>query len=134
MLAPKLVLPVAWLLFLGTASAAPASDNKLVAGEPWVTVDEDGQPKTVTPVLTTIHGTPTVINAPPPDVTESVVQSTDAAQPHPTKGKGGAAFAACHNTDGKYKPFCLPKENDVYYPDSTHYSMTPWRGIPSNKH
>ncbi|KAL2263553.1 hypothetical protein VTK26DRAFT_6289 [Humicola hyalothermophila] len=129
MFASRLVLPAAWLLFIATALAAPASD-KLVAGEPWVTVDEDGHPKTVTPVLTTIHGTPTVINAAPHDVTATVsmghqagemVTSTGNAAPRPTNKNGAGAFAVCHNTDGEHKPFCLPKNNDVYHPDSTHY-------------
>jgi len=52
---------------------------------------------------------------------DTVATSTDAAPPVPTNEKGANAFVECTNTDGPFKPFCLPKHNDVYYPGSTHY-------------
>ncbi|KAK4241560.1 hypothetical protein C8A03DRAFT_30284 [Achaetomium macrosporum] len=125
----------AWLLLLGTASAVPKPTG-LVARQGanptdlWVTVDESGIPKTITPVLTTISGTPTLLSAAPYDVTATVwtkhpygdlTTSTGPGQPKATNDKGAGAFAACRNTDGEFKPFCLPKNNDVYYPGSTHY-------------
>ncbi|KAL2168269.1 hypothetical protein VTG60DRAFT_188 [Thermothelomyces hinnuleus] len=85
MLTSRLVLPAAWLMLLGSASAAPAPESAAA-------------------------GT---------DATTSV---TDAAPPPvPTNEDGSDAFVTCSNTDGPFKPFCLPKHNDVYYPGSTHY-------------
>ncbi|KAK3309933.1 uncharacterized protein B0T15DRAFT_18681 [Chaetomium strumarium] len=125
----------AWLLLLGTAAAVPKPTG-LVARQAadldnlWVTVDESGVPRTVTPVLTTISGTPTLLNAPPHDVTATVwtkhpygevTTITGPARPKATNDKGAGAFAACRNIDGEFKPFCMPKNNDVYYPGSTHY-------------
>ncbi|KAL2154692.1 hypothetical protein VTH82DRAFT_3368 [Thermothelomyces myriococcoides] len=46
---------------------------------------------------------------------------TDAAPPIPTNNDGTDAFVTCSNIDGPFKPFCLPKHNDIYYPGSTHY-------------
>ncbi|KAK4040073.1 hypothetical protein C8A01DRAFT_35946 [Parachaetomium inaequale] len=46
---------------------------------------------------------------------------TGAAQPVPTNEKGASAFTVCHNTDGIFKPFCLPKHKEIYYPGSMHY-------------
>ncbi|KAL2128668.1 hypothetical protein VTI74DRAFT_8857 [Chaetomium olivicolor] len=130
----KLTLP-AWLLLLGSTTAAPAPENVTARQaanpmDPWVTVNEDGVPKTVTPVQTTIKGTPTLLNAAPFEVTANVftkrpfgilTTSTGAAQPVATNGKGAGALAACSNTNGDFKPFCLPKHNDVYYPGSVHH-------------
>jgi hypothetical protein len=129
----------AWLVLLGTAAAVPKPTG-LVARQTadldnlWVTVDESGIPRTVTPVLTTISGTPILLNAPPHDVTATVwtkhpygepTTITGPPRPKPTSGNGAGAFAACHNgTHGEFKPFCLPKNNDVYYPGSSHYSKT----------
>ncbi|SPQ18341.1 f381ca63-ea10-4bda-8231-ca288ce67272 [Thermothielavioides terrestris] len=138
LVAPNLVaLPAVGLLLLGmgTVSATPRSAG-LVARQganptdPWVTVDEEGIPKTVTPVLTTISGTPTLLSAPPPDLTATLftkhpnsilTTSTGPAEPVPTNDNGTAAFPPCSNTDGEFKPFCRPKHNDVYHPDTTHY-------------
>jgi hypothetical protein len=89
----KLALPAAWLLLLAAASAAPASD----------TVDSQ-KAAAAAAVPDTAAGT-----------------GTGAAQPVPTNEKGAGAFAVCHNTDGIFKPFCLPKHKEIYYPGSMHY-------------
>ncbi|KAK0735030.1 hypothetical protein B0T26DRAFT_632653 [Lasiosphaeria miniovina] len=107
--------------------ATPASPNPTAA---WVTVDDSGHAKTVTPVLTTISGTPTVISAAPHDATATVftynnfdgaVTSTGPAEPQATNSEGAGAFAVCHNTDGNYKPFCSPTNNTTIYPGGIHY-------------
>src|SRR5690242_12604354 len=120
MFASKLALPAAWLLLLGTAVAAPAPDTATTQqvanpADPFVTVDEAGIRRTVTPIMTTINGVPTLLTpAPQPDVTGSVLATgtDDVAQPAATDDKGAAAGAACSNTAGAFKPFCQPKHND----------------------
>jgi hypothetical protein len=104
MFSSRLALQAAWLLLLGTASAVPAPEPAAV--------------DTATSVSTTITGTST-------HATDGELSpSTGAAKPVPTNDKGTDAFVACHNTDGEFKPFCLPKHTDVYYPDSMHYSTS----------
>jgi len=51
--------------------------------------------------------------------------STDiaAATAAPGAVNGTDSATACKNSDGEFKPFCLPKDKDIYYPDSTHYGM-----------
>ena len=139
------MLPATWLLLLGTASAVvivPNSDRddgvvamaprqtRAAAIDPWVTVDESGRPKSVTPVLTTVSSTPTVVSGAPYDVTGTVftktayavvTMSTGAAQPVATGADGSGAFAVCRNTDGAFAPFCEPRNNATLYPGSTHY-------------
>lgn len=153
MLAAGLIQRAAWLLLLlllqplallgQEASAAPAAEDRRQqveprqaahATDPWVTVDEAGRPRTVTPVLTTVGGAPTLLGAAPHHVTETVftkrpygfkTTSTGAAQPVATNDRGAGAFAACRNTRGPFRPFCLPRHRDTYYPGKTHYSTRP---------
>jgi hypothetical protein len=105
-----------------------------------VTVDEDGHARTITPVLTTVSGVPTLLSAAPYEVTATVftmrpwgykTTSTGAAQPAATNDKGAGAFAACRSSsigDGgeDFKPFCLPKHQDTYYTGPMHFSKTPF--------
>ncbi|KAK4116301.1 hypothetical protein N656DRAFT_774527, partial [Canariomyces notabilis] len=144
MLTSKFPLSAAWLLLLllvGTTSAAPARDQALAARQaaqptdPWVTVDEDGHARTITPVLATVSGVPTLLSAAPYEVTATVftmrpwgykTTSTGAAQPVATNDKGAGAFAACRSSsigDGgeDFKPFCLPKHQDTYYTGPMHF-------------
>ncbi|KAK5663766.1 hypothetical protein OQA88_4197 [Cercophora sp. LCS_1] len=134
----------AWLsLLTTTVSAIPNPNNVHHAVAPrqtqsavnptdaWVTVDESGKPKTITPVLTTISGTPTIISGAPYEVTGTVFTSTradvklttitGAAQPKATGADGSGAFAVCHNLDGPFAPFCDPQNNATLYPDGTYY-------------
>lgn len=123
----------AWLLLLGVATAMPALQARAPdVTDPWVTVGDDGRPKTVTPVQTTIDGTPTVISAAPNAVTATVftntnhgdVRTTTATVPNPTPtATGGAgAFPVCHNKDGDNAPFCLPVVGAELNPGRTYYS------------
>ncbi|KAI2628078.1 hypothetical protein GGS26DRAFT_132476 [Hypomontagnella submonticulosa] len=100
--------------------------------EPWVTVNEDGKPSTVTPVLSTISGTPTVISGAPHDLTATVFTETNygkiststgtAPIPTATGGDAGAgAFPVCHNKDGDHAPWCQPTEGTPLYPGTTYY-------------
>ncbi|KAK1757357.1 hypothetical protein QBC47DRAFT_375772 [Echria macrotheca] len=141
-----IALPAAaWLslLLANTASAFPKHAHAAVvvprqqtqtAANPtdaWVSVDPSGVPKTITPVLTTISGTPTIISGAPYEVTGTVftqtradakiTTSTGAAQPQATGSDGSGSFAACQNRDGDSAPFCEPKNNASIYPGATHY-------------
>lgn len=124
---------VAWLLVLGVATAMPALQAPAPdATDAWVTVGEDGTPKTVTPVQATISGTPTVISAPPNAVTATVFTSTVQGElktttgtvpnPTPTATNGAGAFPVCNNKDGDYAPFCLPLGGATLNPGKTYYS------------
>lgn len=100
----------------------------------WVTVDEAGQPKTVTPVQTTIDGTPTVLSAAPNAVTATVFTATNQGDvrtttgtvpnPTPTATGGAGAFPVCHNKDGENAPFCLPVVAAELNPGKTYYSQS----------
>jgi hypothetical protein len=122
-----------WLL-LGVTSAVPAAVQPRApdATDLWVTVDEDGRPKTVTPVATTTDGTPTVISAAPNAVTATVSTTTNQGDvrtstgtvpnPTPTATGGAGAFPVCHNKDGINAPFCLPVAGAELNPGNTYYS------------
>lgn len=128
-------LASAWLL-LQTANAIPAASKIARAAanptDPWVTVEESGQPKTVTPVLTTISGTPTIISGAPNDVTGTVFTRTSMGEvstrtgdppiPTATATGGAGSFPVCHNKDGDKAPFCLPTMGTSLYPGTTYYS------------
>jgi hypothetical protein len=102
--------------------------------EPWVTVNEDGKPSTITPVLTTISGTPTVISGAPHDITANVFTYTSYGKiitttsspplPTPTGDDDGGAFPPCHNLDGDNAPWCLPRLDEPLYV-GTRYYCTP---------
>jgi hypothetical protein len=87
---PSKLTPAAWLLLLGTASAAPATETETTAPAAAATLAD-------------------------------TATDTGAAQPVPTNELGASAFAPCSNTDGEFKPFCLPKQHDIFYPGSTPY-------------
>ncbi|KXX75581.1 hypothetical protein MMYC01_206661 [Madurella mycetomatis] len=131
----KLPLLAAWLLLLGSVSAAPAPDQVVAtqaaaSTDPWVTVDAEGHPKTITPTWTTIGGTPTLLSPAPFDIPTTVstkrpygYQTTNigAAQSVTTNDKGAGASTTCRNVDGEFKPFCLPKHRETYHPGSKHH-------------
>ncbi|KAI0160747.1 hypothetical protein GGR57DRAFT_456219 [Xylariaceae sp. FL1272] len=105
-----------------------ATDTAL---EPWITVGTDGSAVTVTPVQTTIDGTPTVLSAAPHDLTATVytetynlgISTTTGSPPQPTATNtdGAGAFAACHNLEGDMAPWCEPTAQDPLYVGSTYY-------------
>ncbi|KAI0536802.1 hypothetical protein GGR58DRAFT_474208 [Xylaria digitata] len=117
-------------------AAAHAIPNPLqprttdAALEPWVTVDAEGQASTVTPVLSTISGTPTVISGAPHDVTATVftytsygkVVTSTGASPDPTAtSQSAGSFAVCSNLDGAMAPWCTPENNSTLYVGTTYY-------------
>lgn len=121
MLATRVALPAAWLLLLGCVSAVPAQ-----AADPThlsASVDGDAHSKTVlvAPVSTTTSGTATVLSP----AAHEAPATTSSAQPVPANDTGNDAAGgspACRNPDGEFRPFCLPRHHDTFYPDSMHYS------------
>ncbi|KAI0466225.1 hypothetical protein F4859DRAFT_519248 [Xylaria cf. heliscus] len=98
--------------------------------EPWVTVNDDGQASTVTPVLSTIDGTPTVISGAPHDVTATVftytsygkvITSTGEAPGPTATGQSAGSFAVCDNMDGEFAPWCKPDGGTPLYVGTTYY-------------
>ncbi|KAL7787403.1 hypothetical protein V8C37DRAFT_390614 [Trichoderma ceciliae] len=99
---------------------------------PWVTVGDEGTPvKTVTPKMTTVSGTPTLVDVAPHDITASVftwtswgdITTSTGLPPNPTalsKNKDGV-FSRCYNKDGDDAPFCTPYRNSTLLTGSTYY-------------
>ncbi|KAK7961778.1 uncharacterized protein PG986_002603 [Apiospora aurea] len=116
-----------------TPPAAPDSKNL----QPWVTVGDDGKPSTVTPVSTTVDGHPTLVSAPPNDLTATVFTSFSEvhgytrtnsvpAAPTATSTDGSGSFLKCSKPQDvatKGGPFCQPLAWDVneYRPGNTYY-------------
>ncbi|KAL7943148.1 hypothetical protein V8C42DRAFT_329836 [Trichoderma barbatum] len=99
---------------------------------PWVTVGDEGTPvKTVTPKMTTISGTPTLVDVAPHDITATVytwtnwgeITTSTGRPPNPTalsSDKVGV-FSRCYNKDGEDAPFCTPYKNSTLLTGSTYY-------------
>lgn len=142
------------LALCGTTMAVPAAaaanglrprdgdnDNDL-QNAPWVTVDDEGAPRTTfTPTVTTISGTPSAVNAAPHDLTATVytmtnyghVYTTTQAPPNPTATNAKTnegAFSRCYNKEGPYAPFCRPSHNSSIYIDNTYYGKV----LPASLH
>ncbi|KAI0905491.1 hypothetical protein F4824DRAFT_454198 [Ustulina deusta] len=134
---PKLTSMAAAGLLLAAAHAIPnpsplqprAADAIDTALEPWVTVNEDST-STVTPVLSTISGTPTVISGAPHHVTATVftytsqgkVITSTGAPPGPTAASQSVgSFGLCSNLDGDFAPWCQPELNSTLYVGTTYY-------------
>lgn len=102
---------------------APAADTTTAALAPtdaWVSVGSDGTAKTITPQLTTISGTPTVISAKP--TTSGTATTTE--QPEATATNGAGSFPVCNNVDGNWAPFCAPSNGSTLNPGTTYYSKS----------
>ncbi|TWU70770.1 hypothetical protein ED733_000762 [Metarhizium rileyi] len=108
------------------------NDNDLAAA-PWVTVDDNGNPsKTFNPVLTTVSGTPSAVDAAPHDLTASVytitnhghVSTSTGPPPNPTATNAASNegfFSRCYNKNGPYAPLCRPSYNSTIYTGNTYY-------------
>lgn len=143
MLASAGLLPAAVLLLLEAATAAPQptriarQETAAAATAPWVTIGPSGT-TTITPVQTTINGTPTLISGAPDDLTATVFTQTNNAivststgnppLPTATDSQGGGSFPVCQNTNGPGAPFCLPATGDTLNPGNTYYSKVLPRG------
>ncbi|CAK7200816.1 hypothetical protein SEUCBS139899_003515 [Sporothrix eucalyptigena] len=103
-----------------TPAPTPAADTTTATLQPtnaWVSVGSDGVAKTITPVLTTISGTPTVISAEP--TTSGTASSS--VPPEATATSGAGSFPVCNNVDGYLAPFCAPSNGSTLNPGVTYY-------------
>lgn len=107
-------------------TASTPSPTPTGALAPWVSVNESGKPKTITPVLTTISGTPTTLSPAPFAVTASVSTQTSTGSSAPKATSPNGAFAICTNTSpSSLAPFCSPENNATLHPGVTHYGPPP---------
>jgi hypothetical protein len=128
----RLPLVAAATLLFRLANAAPQplvtqAPRQVDVGQldPWITVGTDGT-HTITPVLTTLSGTPTIISpAPAEEVTKTVggtITTSSAPFPTATETQGtGGAFPVCQNKDGPFAPFCNPTNGTTLNPGVTYY-------------
>jgi hypothetical protein len=107
------------------ANQCPVTETAL---DPWVSVDASGIPlATITPVLTTIDGVTSVINAAPPSLTATTTSTQGDSKATPISGTdvptstGGGSYLLCHNTDGDFAPFCKPDNGSEVYVGQTYY-------------
>ena len=135
-----------WLLLLGTTSAIPAalpagvfestessitaSSTATAAGPDitaltavWTTVNDRGHPITVTPVLTTVDGKPTVISAAPVPTANADDDIIIDDELPPFEKTGSGAFEQCHNKDGPSAPFCEPSHGQNISINTDQHSM-----------
>ncbi|CAK7228984.1 hypothetical protein SBRCBS47491_007095 [Sporothrix bragantina] len=105
---------------LASPAPAPAAETTTAALAPtnaWVSVGSDGAAKTITPVLTTISGTPTVISAEP----TTTGTASSSVPPEATATNGAGSFPVCSNVDGYLAPFCAPSNGSTLNPGATYY-------------
>ncbi|KAL0939966.1 uncharacterized protein CTRU02_206576 [Colletotrichum truncatum] len=120
---------------LATSSSAVAIQPRQGPGaiRDWITIDQNGHPKTITPSIVTSNGARTTISPPPYALTGSVftvtatngVLTTSTGVPPPpqasnTKGYGGV-FSVCNNNPGPDGPFCQPRRGSTVHVETTYY-------------
>ncbi|KAM0282609.1 hypothetical protein ACHAQH_002979 [Verticillium albo-atrum] len=105
----------------------------LAPDAPWISVNKKGTPTTITPVLTTVSGTPTYGSGAPNALTGTVFTFTNYRDVKVTvstgdppiataKSKNGkGAFVPCHNIDLEHAPFCAPEEGGELFVGKTYY-------------
>lgn len=102
----------------------------------WVTVDANGDARTITP---SVSGTRTVSGAPEYvtqtsvyalTTAEGMVQTTTDMAPvaTATASSGAGAFFQCRNYRGQDAPFCQPRRGSVLRPGNTYYGGSHIRG------
>lgn len=101
------------------------------AAELWVSVDDSGVPKTITPIMSTVSGTPTAVSdAAPFEITATVrtkiihgyvTTSTGRSLPTADANSKAGAFPICHNKAGSGAPFCFPSPGSQVHPGTTYY-------------
>jgi len=128
-------LSAGFVYFAVTASAIVSAGPALrrdpiteSALNPWVTVNANGSGSTVTPVLTTINGVATTLNASPAAQTvTATTTAADGSAPTTTVGgtsatqTAGGSFEVCHNPSGDFAPFCTPDNGSSVWVDYTYY-------------
>ena len=134
---------VAAAMLLSAASALPnlVPRETDAAFRPWVSVDDDGVPETITPVSSTVSGTPTLVDAAPARVTGSVltipyyettITSSGTPFPAPT-GDVSGAFYPCTSQDGEEgAPWCFPHDGDRLNPGRSYYFLWDAKAFTGN--
>ncbi|EHA49952.1 hypothetical protein MGG_03621 [Pyricularia oryzae 70-15] len=128
---PSAVRLVQALLLLLTSSNGALAVEQTAA---WVSVDDSGAPKTLTPVLSTANGLPTIVsNAAPHEITATVFTRTQHGYISTSTGSpsvysamsggsnGQGAFPLCKAAAEAKTPLCLPKDGSILNPGITYY-------------
>ncbi|TLS30078.1 hypothetical protein PpBr36_03076 [Pyricularia pennisetigena] len=119
------------------SASTPNGRRQAVTASPppkqWITIDEDGAARTITPTVTTIDQALQTISGAPSSLTaqstwflsNNGMTTTTVFAPHPAptaeyrREKG--ALLVCENYYGEDKPFCTPKRGSMLNPNSTYY-------------
>ncbi|EXF75550.1 hypothetical protein CFIO01_06286 [Colletotrichum fioriniae PJ7] len=122
-------------LLFATSSSAAAVQPRQGPGpvNDWISVDSNGNARTISPSVVTSNGARTTISPPPYSLTGSVYTvtattgglTTSTGVPPPpqasnTQGFGGV-FAVCNNRVGQDGPFCQPRRGSTLHVESTYY-------------
>ncbi|KXH28979.1 hypothetical protein CSIM01_02048 [Colletotrichum simmondsii] len=122
-------------LLFPTSSSAAAVQPRQGPGpvNDWISVDSNGNARTISPSVVTSNGARTTISPPPYSLTGSVYTvtattgglTTSTGVPPPpqasnTQGFGGV-FAVCNNRVGQDGPFCQPRRGSTLHVESTYY-------------
>lgn len=119
------------------APSVPDLEARTALGtaDPWVSVDDEGRPSTLTPFMTVDNeGSSYLRDAAPHDLTATVytftnygkVSTSTGDPPNPTatnKYKQGA-FPVCENMDSDDAPLCAPSADSTLFKDSIYYGMS----------
>ncbi|KAK1687441.1 hypothetical protein BDP55DRAFT_727381 [Colletotrichum godetiae] len=124
------------LLFATSSSAAAVKPRQNQGPGPvndWISIDSNGNARTISPSVVTSNGARTTISPPPYSLTGSVYTvtattgglTTSTGVPPPpqasnTQGFGGV-FAVCNNRVGQDGPFCQPRRGSTLHVESTYY-------------
>ncbi|KXH59323.1 hypothetical protein CSAL01_11009 [Colletotrichum salicis] len=124
------------LLFATSSSAAAVQPRQNQGPGPvndWISIDSNGNARTISPSVVTSNGARTTISPPPYSLTGSVYTvtattgglTTSTGVPPPpqasnTQGFGGV-FAVCNNRVGQDGPFCQPRRGSTLHVESTYY-------------
>ncbi|KAJ3941217.1 uncharacterized protein N0V96_009097 [Colletotrichum fioriniae] len=130
-------------LLFATSSSAAAVQPRQGPGpvNDWISVDSNGNARTISPSVVTSNGARTTISPPPYSLTGSVYTvtattgglTTSTGVPPPpqasnTQGFGGV-FAVCNNRVGQDGPFCQPRRGSTLHVESTYYNPATPIGI-----
>ncbi|KAK1487197.1 hypothetical protein CCUS01_03541 [Colletotrichum cuscutae] len=122
-------------LLFATSSSAAAVQPRQGPGpvNDWISVDSNGNARTISPSVVTSNGARTTVSPPPYSLTGSVYTvtattgglTTSTGVPPPpqasnTQGFGGV-FAVCNNRVGQDGPFCQPRRGSTLHVESTYY-------------
>ncbi|GKT43623.1 uncharacterized protein ColSpa_03804 [Colletotrichum spaethianum] len=123
------------LLFTTSTSAAAVVQPRQgdIPVNDWITIDPNGNARTITPSVVTSNGALATISPPPYSLTGSVYTvtattgglTTSTGAPPPPKASNtlgyGGVFPVCNNKVGNDSPFCFPRRESTLHVESTYY-------------